>query len=77
METVTKIKIRVGWSADENDMYVDNPLQAARMWGILSGCEGEDFISIKEGDDPPPSDSGPIFIPFSTQSPEQGRKKFF
>jgi hypothetical protein len=69
-ETVAKIK--VVWSGDEDDLYVDDHLQAARMWGIIQGQEGEDFISVKEDDDVHPAnpdDSTMLFIPFTTPPP--------
>lgn len=74
METVAKI--RVVWSSDEDDLYVDHHLQTARMWGIVQGSEGEDFISLKEDDEPPPSDSTMLFT-FSTQPSSECKMVFF
>jgi hypothetical protein len=74
METVARI--RVVWSSDEEDLYVDNHLQTARMWGIVQGTEGEDFISIKEDDMPPPNDST-MFFTFSTQASSECRILFY
>jgi len=74
METVARI--RVVWSSDEEDLYVDNHLQTARMWGIVQGTEGEDFISIKEDDVPPPRDST-MFFTFSTQASNECRICFY
>jgi hypothetical protein len=74
METVARI--RVVWSNDEEDLYVDHHLQTARMWGIVQGTESEDSITIAEDDAPPPSDST-ILVTYSTQAPNECRISLF